>query len=183
MKLVKEKRKADPTIPVVAMSDIAFLLIIFFLVTTNFMKESHIRLKLPKAEAAEKEEKVQNSVSVDENGVTWLNGVETESLKLDLANLLGAKQGEHRKVFLKCHRDLTYSDYMPVIQEINEAGGILVLKTDEKGKGGKPGKGEPEKTAKDKVSAPPPVETKPKAEPAPGPAPGPAPEPGLDFEP
>jgi len=179
MKLVKEKRKADPTIPVVAMSDIAFLLIIFFLVTTNFMKESHIRLKLPKAEAAEKEEKVKNSVSVDENGVIWLNGAETESLKLDLANLLGAKKGEHRKVFLKCHKELTYSEYMPVIQEINEAGGILVLKTDEKGPSGKKEKDDPKEQEKDEAPAPPPVETKPKAEPEPGPAP----ESGLELEP
>jgi len=163
------------------MSDIAFLLIIFFLVTTNFMKESHIRLKLPKAEAAMKEEKVQNSVSVDEDGVVWLNGEETDSLKLDLGNVLGAKQGEHRKVFLKCHRDLIYSDYMPVIQEINEAGGILVLKTDEKGSSAKPEKDEPKKEDEEGASAPPPVETKPKAEPEPGPEPVTESGPGFEL--
>ena len=132
MKLFKDKRKGEPTIPVVAMSDIAFLLIIFFLVTTNFIKESHIKLKLPKAEATQKEEKIQVSVTVDQDGVVYLNGEETQGLNGDLSILLGDREGEHRRVFLKCHKELAYDEFMPVIENINKAGGILVLKTDDK---------------------------------------------------
>ena len=133
MKLVKDQKKAEATIPVVAMSDIAFLLIIFFLVTTNFVKESHIRLKLPKAEAANKEDRIQTSVSVDEDGSIWVNGAASSlsGLQSDVGNLLGKRTGEHRKVFVKCHKDLTRSEFMPVIEKINAAGGILVLKTDD----------------------------------------------------
>jgi biopolymer transport protein ExbD len=170
MRLFKGRKKAPPAIPVVSMSDIAFLLIIFFLVTTNFLKESHIRLKLPKAEATSKEEKVQNSVSVDKDGVVWLNGEKSENLKQDLGNVLGDRQGDKRKVFLKCDKDLVYSDYMPVIQHINEAGGILVLKTDDKGKTEK-GKGKEEDRPKEeqRTARPPKTGPEPKAEPEPGP--------------
>lgn len=135
MKLVKAQKKSEPVIPVVSMSDIAFLLIIFFLVTTNFVKESHIRLKLPKADQGKKEDKIQNSVSVDKDGTVWLNGRKTESLKSDLGAVLTNKtEAYQRKVFLKCDKDLKQADFMPVIEQMNEAGAILVLKTDEKSK-------------------------------------------------
>ena len=132
MKLVKQRRKAEPDIPVVSMSDIAFLLIIFFLVTTNFIKESHIKLKLPKAETGEDEDKIQINVAMDQDGELWLNGTPTVSLKVELGKLLGDKKGDERKVFFKCHKGILNEVFMAAIEEINEAGGLLVLKTDEK---------------------------------------------------
>ncbi|MBI2190867.1 MAG: biopolymer transporter ExbD [Planctomycetes bacterium] len=133
MRLFKSQKKADPVIPVVSMSDIAFLLIIFFLVTTNFVKESHIRLKLPKAETGKKEDKIQHSVSVDQDGTIWLNGRKTDNLKGELGALMvNRTDASQRKVFLKCHRDLKRADFMPVIEQMNEAGAVLVLKTDDK---------------------------------------------------
>jgi len=52
--MVKRKSKSQPEIPTASMADVAFLLIIFFLVTTSFMKEKGLPLELPNTEKAEK---------------------------------------------------------------------------------------------------------------------------------
>ncbi len=52
MKLQKEKVQA--TIPTASMADIAFLLLIFFMVTTTFRAETGLKVIIPQVEAAEK---------------------------------------------------------------------------------------------------------------------------------
>ncbi len=52
MKLHREKVSA--TIPTASMADIAFLLLIFFMVTTTFRAETGLRVIIPQVEAAEK---------------------------------------------------------------------------------------------------------------------------------
>jgi biopolymer transport protein ExbD len=52
MKLVREKVQA--TIPTASMADIAFLLLIFFMVTTTFRAETGLKIIIPQVEAAEK---------------------------------------------------------------------------------------------------------------------------------
>jgi biopolymer transport protein ExbD len=52
MKLVREKVHA--TIPTASMADIAFLLLIFFMVTTTFRAETGLQVTIPQVEAAEK---------------------------------------------------------------------------------------------------------------------------------
>lgn len=44
---MKRKTKVSPEIPTSSMADIAFLLLVFFLVTTNFMEEKGLGLILP----------------------------------------------------------------------------------------------------------------------------------------
>ncbi len=52
MRLVREKVEA--TIPTASMADIAFLLLIFFMVTTTFRAETGLQVIIPMVEAAEK---------------------------------------------------------------------------------------------------------------------------------
>lgn len=47
--LLQRRRRLTPTIPMVTMADIAFLLIIFFLLTTTFSRDTGLKLKLPGA--------------------------------------------------------------------------------------------------------------------------------------
>jgi biopolymer transport protein ExbD len=47
------RTKKDTYIPTASMGDIAFLLLIFFMVTTIFRKESGLPVELPRAEAGE----------------------------------------------------------------------------------------------------------------------------------
>ncbi len=48
------REKVNATIPTASMADIAFLLLIFFMVTTTFRAETGLRVIIPQVEAAEK---------------------------------------------------------------------------------------------------------------------------------
>ncbi len=53
MSLIKSKNKVAAEIPTASMADIAFLLLVFFLVTTVFNEEKGLELLLPEAKAEE----------------------------------------------------------------------------------------------------------------------------------
>jgi len=54
MAAIEKKRRPQAEIPNSAMSDIAFLLLIFFMVSTVFVKEKGLKVTLPKAESISK---------------------------------------------------------------------------------------------------------------------------------
>lgn len=53
--------------------DMVFILLIFFLVTTSFVKEAGVEVKRPKASTAEKEEKTNVIVGVTEEGTIHID--------------------------------------------------------------------------------------------------------------
>jgi len=63
MKIAKKKR-LEAYIPTASMSDIAFLLILFFMVTTVFRVEKGITIILPKARATERIRLRRNTTNV-----------------------------------------------------------------------------------------------------------------------
>jgi biopolymer transport protein ExbD len=68
MKLVREKVEA--TIPTASMADIAFLLLIFFMVTTTFRAETGLQVIIPQVEAAEKmPTKDLSHIWISKNGI------------------------------------------------------------------------------------------------------------------
>jgi biopolymer transport protein ExbD len=64
----RRKTQINPFIPTCSMADIAFLLLIFFMVTTVFRKETPLKITLPEAAALKKTEfKAKNILHV------WVN--------------------------------------------------------------------------------------------------------------
>ncbi|TYB30374.1 MAG: biopolymer transporter ExbD [Candidatus Mcinerneyibacterium aminivorans] len=62
----KEKRKGKVNIPTASMADIAFLLLIFFMVTTVFKVDTGIKLTLPSANEVQK-------VKRKDLAIVWVN--------------------------------------------------------------------------------------------------------------
>ena len=118
------RRRKKPTIllPLASMGDIAFLLIIFFMLVSSFMKNnqefdpatSEDIIDLPTAEI---------SVVLDKDNRLWIQGLEVSSN--DLAGALEVLVQERRReteVHVSIHKDLTRTDYMPVMEALSEAG-------------------------------------------------------------
>jgi len=130
-------QKPQASIPVVSMSDIAFLLIIFFLVSTQFMNEGAIKYELPRAASVKPILKDQVSVVVDVEGKTYVDGAPMSNLKQVIEQRLRNRtKPEDRVVMLKCDKGVPHEKYLPVIQEINSADAMIMIVTDE-GRGDK----------------------------------------------
>ena len=129
MKL-ERRIKSHATVPVASMSDIAFLLIIFFMVSTTFMKEAGIKAEPPETRKGEElKDKTLGTVTIDENGETYLDGdpMPISMLGDKLKERVARKQSEDRLVVLKCHKEVKSAYYIKVIEQISGAGGTLEL--------------------------------------------------------
>ena len=64
----------DVDINLTPLIDVVFLLLIFFMVSTTFIKESEIELTLPQATEDVREERVEKiEISIDRNGAVFVN--------------------------------------------------------------------------------------------------------------
>jgi len=126
----RQKRKPVP-VPVASMGDIAFLLIIFFLVCSEIAKDkSNLQVTLPLSEYVEKtESRAAARVAVDETGQIFLDGLAVNSPK-DVewgvrALLANTVADDQRHVQFKCDANLPKETFEPVLQAIAEAGGVI----------------------------------------------------------
>jgi biopolymer transport protein ExbD len=123
------RRKPVTETQMVSLADIAFLIIFFFMLTSNFMRDrTTVALPtLPKAARTES----QISVAVDAAGKISLDGVsvgspaELEGLLKD--KLAGKKTDKECEVRLKCDRAQTYATYHPIYEAIANAGGVIAV--------------------------------------------------------
>jgi biopolymer transport protein ExbD len=113
------------------MGDIAFLLIIFFLVCSEVSKDkANVRVTLPESEKVEKmEATVVARIAVSEDGEIYFDGVRVDGAK-DVewgvrALLTNTVTDDQRHVQFKCDANLPKETFEPVLKAIAEAGGII----------------------------------------------------------
>jgi len=126
----KKKRKSIP-VPIASMGDIAFLLIIFFLVCSEVSKDkSDLEVTLPNSEYVEKTKaQVVARVAVDKVGDIWFDGTQVDNAK-DVewgirALLTNTVSDEQRHVQFKCDSALPKEQFEPVLKAIAAGGGII----------------------------------------------------------
>ena len=125
----RKKRKAIP-VPIASMGDIAFLLIIFFLVCSEVAKEKNLDVTLPLSEHVEKvKASVVARVAIDESGEIYFDGTRVDNAK-DVewgirALLTNTVSDDQRHVQFKCDAALPKETFEPVLKAIAEAGGII----------------------------------------------------------
>ena len=129
MKLHRGKMLVDP--PASSSSDIAFILIIFFLVCAAVQPETGISQVLPRTEAKEdKRDQSKNlEVSITPTSIV-LNGSPLqlpEFTKRITAALAEKQRDADRIVVVKSAPDTPYPTWMKVSQAIDNAGGVLTL--------------------------------------------------------
>jgi biopolymer transport protein ExbD len=127
MKLERKKNRIPILIPMASMGDIAFLLIIFFLLTSNFIKEGHVKIEQAEAPNIESLEESSVSVSVDEAGEVWLQGspCPMDILSRGVEALLANQ--DNKVVMLKIDRNVPQEKFGEVFLELSKAGAELAL--------------------------------------------------------
>ena len=122
------RRKMEASIPSVAMGDIAFLLLIFFVILARAQDDSHVRWEPASSVDVVNVSNPLASVAIDADGKYFLNGKEigVGVLADSLTALLGNNEAGRRTVMFKVHKTATADLFEPAIEAISKAGGELV---------------------------------------------------------
>ena len=134
MKLRRSKLLVEP--PATAAPDIAFTMIVFFLVCASVQPDTGRPQDIPKSEeTANQQEQSQNvEVSLTDSAVL-VNGeiVAMDKLDTKMRQLLAGKERESdRVVIVKSAEDTTYQRWIDVTTAIERAGGIITLQLEQK---------------------------------------------------
>jgi biopolymer transport protein ExbD len=68
-----EQQQDDTALDMTPMLDIVFIMLIFFIVTTSFIKESGVDVNSPSAATAEKKELGHIMIALTANGEVWID--------------------------------------------------------------------------------------------------------------
>ena len=122
------RKTYDATVPSTAMGDIAFLLLIFFVILARAQDDSHLQWKPAKAEELEQASAARASIVIDADFKIHFNGRETkiEQLKDQIADQLGDAPAGKRIVHLKIDNSVKAKFFEPVIEAVSMAGGDMV---------------------------------------------------------
>lgn len=89
---MRKKRIAveeETGIDLTPMLDVVFIMLIFFIVTTSFVKESGIEVSRPSAASAQKKERASILIAVNSNGDIWIDKrrVDVRSVRANVERL------------------------------------------------------------------------------------------------
>ena len=121
------KRSFEASVPSMAMGDIAFLLLIFFVILARAQDDSHLQWEPAAYEELEQAKNYKASVVIDADKKTYLNGrpISQAQLADALTSLLGNAEASKRTVLLKVHKDATAIHFEPVIEAVSKSGGEI----------------------------------------------------------
>ncbi len=126
----RRKARGIPDIPVSSFSDIAFLLIIFFILTTTLTKEKGFTTDFPSGQVSAQSAKKNPTVAVTGTEIR-LNDqpVSHEQLteKLQALKLGEKEKEEERLVILETEGSLSYQRYYGVMATIAQASGVVAV--------------------------------------------------------
>ncbi len=129
MALMRKKNRVGGEIPTSSMADIAFLLLIFFLVTTVFDEEKGLQIVLPEpAEEVEVSQKNILHIVIQSNGVVRLKRGESPQEQLVQANELGNiwrleyAQNDRLIAAVKTDPTAPYKFMIDVLDQLQNAG-------------------------------------------------------------
>ena len=131
--LVHRKRNPRYTVqmPLTSLIDIVFLLLVYFLLTTNFMVDEGIDVKLPRAEASSPQTQTEITVYLDAEGRAFLENqpVTLNDLFKRIQKLVNG--AEDRLVVIKADRAVVLDKAVQVMDVVKAAGaGRLCLATE-----------------------------------------------------
>ncbi len=112
----------DSGIDMTPMLDIVFIMLIFFIVTTSFVKESGIDVNRPSAQTAERKERGHIIVSIKANGEVWIDkrAVDIRAVRANVARLHA--ENPLGSVIIAADRDTRTHVLVQVMDQIRLAG-------------------------------------------------------------
>jgi biopolymer transport protein ExbD len=120
----------EAEIPTASMADIAFLLIIFFMTTTNFAREKGLKFVLPEKKDQPQEVKIKSEnllkISINDKGEMFLNDEEARWENLEREVKLRLEKNPNLIILIRTHRDAPYEYMIRAFDAVKAAGGKKV---------------------------------------------------------
>ena len=121
--------EAIASINIIPLVDVVLVLLIIFMVTTVFARDSSLDLKLPSGSrpGANVQPPAEITVSVDKNDRIFVNGIPTDLKSLQPRIMSLRSEGRKTVLVLRGDRNVLYGSIMPVLDEISRTGIDLTL--------------------------------------------------------
>lgn len=131
----RRKHRSMIHVPVASMGDIAFLLIIFFMVCSRFAQEG-VKIEPPLSLDSVEIDDYPVIVAVDATGAIYFQGrqvPDADSIEgLVQQTLVGKTTEKARTVLFRCDKAVEKRIFEPVIESIARGGGILAAVGEQK---------------------------------------------------
>ncbi|MBW1706887.1 MAG: biopolymer transporter ExbD [Deltaproteobacteria bacterium] len=129
----RRRNRIQIQMPLTSLIDIVFLLLIYFLLTTNFMVDEGIKIKLPQARASAPQIEQEITVYVDRDGRAFLENQEVSLAGLfdRLKEMIGERKD--KLVVVRADRAVILNKAVKVMDVAKAAGAArLCLATEKK---------------------------------------------------
>ena len=116
------KRQQQAEIDMTPMLDIVFIMLIFFIVTTSFVKESGIEVNPPQAQTAQQQESTTIFVAINADGDVWIDNrlIDIRSVRTVVARLHA--ENPEGSVVIQSDENARTRELVSVMDQIRQAG-------------------------------------------------------------
>ena len=130
MRLGRRLGGRRPEVMMAPLIDVVFLLLIFYAVTTQFVNDQRLRLKLPEARTAEAAgrgaERKPPVITVAADGSVWIEDRQVPDGELERAIAGVVERAPERTVILKGDREADYGVVVRVLDLARAAGATTI---------------------------------------------------------
>ena len=131
----KVKTRYQIQMPLTSLIDIVFMLLIYFMLTANFIVDEGIDVKLPQAEQTSTQEEISEEITVyvDKDGGAYINDklIQERELLPTLQDMIGTQTD--RLVIIKADRSVVLNSAVRVMDIAKAAGASKLYIATEKG--------------------------------------------------
>jgi len=126
---IRRRLSSEAAIPVVAMADVTFLLIAFFLLTSTFAKDTGLNIDLPSAETAKSLPKKEVTIWVERDGYVHLGKQKLpgDPRVVELALRKALAESSTKSVTIRGDQGVTYGRIMTIMDIAQKNGAAITL--------------------------------------------------------
>ena len=133
MKLQSRSRD-EPEINVISLVDVLLVLVLFFMVSTTFLRETELSVRLPQAATEKRLDAVGDGleISITQAGAYIVNGRELvnnerRTLRAAIERMIGDKRDKHDvPVFIRADATATHQSFVTVMDVLGQLGFVHI---------------------------------------------------------
>ncbi len=118
----KKRQEEDTKIDITPMLDVVFIMLIFFIVTASFIKESGAKVNKPDADNSISKPKATVLLAIDDSNQIWLDRrvIDPRAIKANINRLRA--ENPSGEVIVQADVDSNAETVLKVVDELKEAG-------------------------------------------------------------